>query len=259
MSDTPTAAVPDAAALAARVGAAVWDLEIVEAVDLAPGMRRVRLTAPGLEALGAEPGQDLMLAVPSPTEAPSRRRYSIRRFDAGSASVDLDVVVHGDGPGARWARSVRPGDHVEGIGPRGKVVADPDADWHLFLADESGMAACLAMIEGLAPGAVAAARLEVPGPSHEQVPTVAGGVEVDLRWIHRASGDPGQPAWLVDALDGLALPAGSGHAYLAAELAVVAELSRALQARGMAPEQISAKAYWRLGVANASHGEPPRS
>jgi NADPH-dependent ferric siderophore reductase len=54
------------------------------------------------------------------------------------------------------------------------------------------------------------------------------------------------------------LPAGSGHAYLAGELGVVAAMRRTLVERGLTPEQISAKPYWRAGRANAAHGEPER-
>ena len=33
---------------------------------------------------------------------------------------------------------------------------------------------------------------------------------------------------------------------------------QALVERGLAAEQLSAKAYWRAGAANADHGEPER-
>jgi len=53
------------------------------------------------------------------------------------------------------------------------------------------------------------------------------------------------------------LPSGSGQAYLAGELGEVAAMRQRLEQRNMAPEQISSKPYWRRGVANAPHGEPP--
>jgi NADPH-dependent ferric siderophore reductase len=62
----------------------------------------------------------------------------------------------------------------------------------------------------------------------------------------------------VAAVTGVGLPAGHGHAYLAGEARAVLALREALAARGLAPEQISAKAYWGLGRANAAHGEPAR-
>jgi NADPH-dependent ferric siderophore reductase len=39
---------------------------------------------------------------------------------------------------------------------------------------------------------------------------------------------------------------------------VVARLREVLAARGLEPGQVSPKAYWGRGRANASHGEPAR-
>jgi len=52
------------------------------------------------------------------------------------------------------------------------------------------------------------------------------------------------------------LPPGRGHAYLAGEVALVTALKATLLARGWSPDDISAKAYWNRGRANAGHGEP---
>jgi NADPH-dependent ferric siderophore reductase len=46
--------------------------------------------------------------------------------------------------------------------------------------------------------------------------------------------------------------------YLGGEHKVVNELRRLLIERGVDADRISAKPYWRLGRANADHGEPPR-
>jgi hypothetical protein len=64
-SETPP--TPDASALLARLGpdVAAWDLEVVTSSALTPTMRRLRLTAPGLAGFSYQPGQDLMLDVPT--------------------------------------------------------------------------------------------------------------------------------------------------------------------------------------------------
>ena len=78
--------------------------------------------------------------------------------------VDLDVVVHGDGPGARWAATTRPGDHIEAIGPRGKVALVEGAAWHLFAVTHPRADELL--------GALAGAGVQARGyyrrPLHEQ-------------------------------------------------------------------------------------------
>jgi NADPH-dependent ferric siderophore reductase len=240
-------------------GVAQWDLEVVETLALTPSMRRLRLTAPGLAALSCLPGQDFMLSVPTPGGPSFRRRYTIRSFDPGEPSVLLDFVLHGDGPAAAWAASAQPGWHIEAIGPRGGVTVDPAADWHLFAGDDASIPANLGMAESVADLDTVIVLLEVDGPDDEQEARTDDGREVPVRWLHRDGADPASAANLVGALRTLELPAGTGHAYLAGELRVVGAMRAALIERGMAPDAISSKPYWRAGQANAAHGEPDRA
>ena len=154
----------ESSALLSRLGdVSLWDLEVTAVEAISPSMRRIRCTAPGLGHLSYQPGQDLMLAVPGPGDGSFRRRYTIRSLDRATASVDIDVVLHGDGPAAAWAASCQPGQRIEAIGPRGKVTVQPEADWHLFAGDDSAMPASLAMAESLPTPEDALVVLEVDG------------------------------------------------------------------------------------------------
>ena len=109
----------ETSALLSRLGdVSLWDLEVTAVEAVSPSMRRIRCTAPGLGQLSYQPGQDLMLAVPGPGNGSFRRRYTIRSLDRAAASVDIDVVLHGDGPAAAWphranrANGSRPSDHA---------------------------------------------------------------------------------------------------------------------------------------------------
>src|SRR5215467_1331312 len=227
-------------------------LEVVDSAPLSPGMQRLVLTAPELAGLQYQPGQDMMLMVAVDGDRPLRRRYTIRALDHARRLLTLDVVRHAGGPGERWVAAARPGDRVEGIGPRGKIFLAEAADWHLFIGDDSALPAYLTMAGALPGGARALVILEVPGPAGEQDLVTAANAEVT--WLHRDGG----PAALVAAARAVALPPGRGQAYLAGEATVVLRLREALAARGLAPEQISPKAYWGRGRANASHGEPAK-
>jgi NADPH-dependent ferric siderophore reductase len=112
------------------------------------------------------------------------------------------------------------------------------------------------MAGALPPGARAQVILEVPGPAGEQDLVTAA--DAGVTWLHRGGGPAGDPAALLAAAAAVALPPGRGHAYLAGEATVVLRLRETLAARGLAPEQISPKAYWGRGRANASHGEPAK-
>ena len=247
-------------ALVARLGDVTqWDLEVVATEAVTPSMRRLRCAAPGLATLSYLPGQDVMLTVPAAGSAGFRRRYTIRSFDRSATTIDIDVVLHGDGPAAAWAASVRPGARIEAIGPRGKVTVDQGADWHLFAGDDSALPASLAMAESLPDPDRALVVLEVDGVEDHQETVRHDGRPIPVHWLHRAGGDPASGARLTAALGAIDLPDGHGHAYLAGELEVVAQMRVTLLGRGMAAEQIAAKPYWRAGRANAAHGEPERA
>ena len=231
-------------------------LEVVANRPLTPAMQRVVLTAPELADFSYRPGQDLMLLVAVDGARPVRRRYTIWSLDAAARRLTVGIVRHDGGPGERWVAAARPGTVVEGIGPRGKVSPVEGADWHLFAGDFAALPAFFAMAASLPPGTPSTIILEVPGPGDELPLDPA--VDATVIWRHRGERPAGDPAGLVEEVTGVTLPPGRGHAYLAGEARVVLALREALAARGMEQDQLSPKAYWGRGKANAPHGEPPR-
>lgn len=228
--------------------------EVVAAEQISPSVRQITLTAPELDGFTCAPGQDVMLLVAAQDGRPVRRRYTIRSLDRANLRLTLHVVLHGDGPGERWVRAASPGDRIEGIGPRGKITTSPSADWHLFIGDESAMAAIFAMTESLPGDADATLVIEIPGPADEQ--ELLAPARTRLSWLHRLGGPAGDPALLTAETAAVELPPGDGRAYLLGEAKVVLALRQLLADRGMPEDQIAAKAYWGRGRANAGHGEP---
>jgi NADPH-dependent ferric siderophore reductase len=230
-----------------------WHLDVAAVRDLTPRMRRVQFTSPDLDRFDHLAGQDMALTFRRVDAPPVRRRYTIRHFDRDHYVLDLDFVMHGDGPGMRWAQAARPGDSIEVVGPRGKITLVGDAAWHLFAGDATAVPGALAMMEALARDVPALAFLQVDGPEERQSVDGARGQRTNWHYEHQA---PNGAAGLVAAVVGAALPPGRGHAYLAGEVALVTALKATLLSRGWSPEDISAKAYWNRGRANAGHGEP---
>jgi NADPH-dependent ferric siderophore reductase len=232
--------------------------EVAATSQLSPHLQRIELTAAELDGFSYFPGQDVMLLVAAEGRRPVRRRYTIRQLDYERRRLTIDVVLHGDGPGERWVRSARPGDRIEGIGPRGKVFPSPEAEWHLFMGDEAAMPAILVMTESLPSDTEATLVIEVPEAADEQEFTAAARTRVS--WLHRLgrpAGDRAASPLVAEAAE-VELPPGRGHAYLLGEATVVLALRERLAARGVPPDQMSPKAYWGRGRANAGHGEPAR-
>jgi NADPH-dependent ferric siderophore reductase len=238
-------------------GTTLMEFTVMESSRVTPSMQRLVLTAPELGGFEYLPGQDVMLLVATDGSRPLRRRYSIRGLDRDKRLLTLDIVRHSEGPGERWVAAAGPGVTVEGIGPRGKVSPDPDADWHLFVGDESALAAIFSMVSSLPPEASATVIIEVPEPADEQ--DIDARARVDLTWLHRLGARPaGEPQALVEAVQKVEIRGDRPHAYLIGEARVVLALRGAVENRGIEPGQISPKAYWGRGKGNASHGEPAR-
>ncbi|HET9894074.1 MAG TPA: siderophore-interacting protein [Streptosporangiaceae bacterium] len=230
--------------------------EVVSNERMSVSLQRLTLTAPELAGFAYSPGQDVMLLVAADGRRPIRRRYTIRSFDRESLRLTLNIVRHGEGPGERWLSAARPGDAIEGIGPRGKITASSSADWHLFMGDESAMPAILAMTESLPEEAEATLVIEVPDPDDEE--EIIAAARTRATWLHRLGRQPGDPALLAAEAAEVELPAGAGHVYLFGEASVVLKLREVLAGCGIVADQMSPKAYWGRGRANAGHGEPAK-
>ena len=98
------------------------DLEVVEVRDRRPGLRSITFGSPDLVDFTWIAGQDVMLEVPDAHAV--RRRYTIRRSDPVSGTLEIEVVLHGAGPFALWASNVTVGDRIQGIGPRGVIALE---------------------------------------------------------------------------------------------------------------------------------------
>ncbi len=258
MTDGPRPGRAENEVLAERLGVSALSLQVERSKALTPSCARVELSSPELATLDPLPGQDLMVLLDDDGERVRRRRYTIRHLDRDGCLVDLDIALHGDGPGMRWAASAGAGQTVEAIGPRGKISLDPEAEWHLFIGDDSYSPAALNMAEAVADDQRVILAIEIDGAGHEQPNEIRAEVS-GPRWVRRDGAPLGDPAALMAALASIELPAGRGHAYVGGEHAVVATLRDALVARGMDADSVSAKPYWRLGRQNAANGEPERN
>ena len=75
-------------------------------------------------------------------------------------------TMHGHGIGAAWAEALRPGDTVRAIGPRGKLLLNPAANWHVLIGHETSLPGIHAMLA--ATDAPAQVLVEVDDPADWQ-------------------------------------------------------------------------------------------
>jgi len=247
------------------------DVLTVSAVrDVTPAVRRVTLTAP--EPVVAAAGPTLSLLVPRVGDSDPRwprvardgrivwpqgshgvalRSYTSRRQDPTAGELDIDFVLHGDGPAATWAAAAGPGAvlAVASAAPLGNAPAG----WLLLAGDETALPAIGRILAGADPATKGIALLEVAGPEEEQQLPAPPGME--LRWLHRSAVRPGADL-LTEAVAALARPAGEDlFAWVGAESATVRAVRADLRGRwGLRRSQHHAIGYWRRGRSMAPAG-----
>jgi NADPH-dependent ferric siderophore reductase len=175
---------------------------------------------------------------------PTRRRYTVRAWDAGSRLLTVDFVVHGDhGVAGPWAATAAPGGVLVFEGPNGGYRPDPAADWHLLVGDESALPAIAASLEAVPTDAPTVVRLLCDGPAHQLALKSPG--SLDVAWLHR-TGAPEDADLLPTAIRDLSFPPGRVHAFIHGEAAEIREIRRHLLLdRGLTRADMSCSPYWR--------------
>ena len=226
---------------------------VIGTAELTPRMRRVTLAAEAMRGVPLRPAQDVELHLREDSGRRVKRRYTIAHARPDTGELDLDVLLHGDGPGSRWGSAAAAGDEVEFQGPRGKLELRP-APWHLLAGDESALPAIAAILRELPPDEPARAVVEVIDAADETDELRA----LPVTWLHRGDTAPGGPDVLATALAGVDLPAGDGRAYLMGETRAMVALRALLEDRGVAHDSIFVKGYWNLGRPDRLANRPPR-
>jgi NADPH-dependent ferric siderophore reductase len=246
-------------------------LTVAAVTQVTPSVRRVLLS--GTEAAVATAGPTVNVLVPRVGDPAPRwphvardgrivwpdgahgvslRSYTARRQDPTAGEVEMDFVLHGDGPAAAWAAAAEPGARL-GVAGSG-ALGDRPAGWLLLAGDETALPAISRILAEAPPTTRGVALLEVAGPDEEQPLSAPAGVEV--RWLHRGGTPPGESTLLTDDVAALDRPADDDvFAWVAAESAAVRAIRADLRGRwGLGRAQHHAIGYWRRGRAMAPSG-----
>lgn len=169
------------------------------------------------------------------------RNYSVRyqRDDV----IDLDVVLHADGPGTTWAARTRPGDRVGLDHARSWYRPEQASEWQLLVTDLSGLPATARILEELSPEVPVTVIAEVADdtdlaylPAHPS-----------LRLIPRlGTGNGHAPSQLSTLVRELTLPDGRGYCWFAGEAAESRVVRKHLRGHGFGRDQYDITGYWRV-------------
>ncbi len=231
-------------------------LEVLRVVDITPRMRRITLGGEqlaGFASLGSDDHIKLLFAqnaaeqaaLESPTFSvkgegpqPAMRDYTPRRIDLGSGELDIDFVLHGDGPASTWAEQAKPGQHLHIAGPRGSMIVPDIFDSYLLVGDETALPAIARRLEELPAGRKVLAVIEI-ADEHEQQ-ALDSAADVEVIWVVRGRDD------LLGAVRELQVPQGSLYAWVATETKLSRQVRRVLlDGHTLNDEFVKAVGYWR--------------
>ncbi len=133
---------------------------------LSSRVRNVTIAADSLAGFVFEPGADVAIRLPRAGGDADERHYSVWKSTA-EGKFDVCIVLHGLGPGSRWATRCAVGDPVEISRSRALPIAvDRSAEAHVFFGDETSIASAEALIRALPAGTVVLACFEVASMDH---------------------------------------------------------------------------------------------
>lgn len=229
-------------------------LTVVRREDLHPDMVRVWFSHQGFEA---SPSSDAYLkllfspdgpvsAPPADDERPTTRTYTVRAIDDETATIALDFVIHGDeGLAGPWATAAAPGQVVLARGPGGAWTPRAEADFHLFVGDESAVPAIAAGLERLEDDARGLVIVE----THRHLLDLGAPTGVEVRWIIRGD-EPYRDERLADEVASLVWDdLGDVSVFAHGERGAMKALRRAFSAHSLPRERLSLSGYWAAGRA----------
>ncbi|NWD44936.1 siderophore-interacting protein [Pseudomonas yamanorum] len=231
-------------------------LEVLRVVDITPRMRRITLGGPelaGFISLGSDDHIKLLFpqnaaeqaALDSPDfnlrgdgPQPAMRDYTPRRYDLDIGELDIDFVLHGDGPASTWAEQAKVGQHLHIGGPRGSMIVPDIFDSYLLIGDETAIPAIARRLDELPAGRKVLAVIEIANAAEQQ--PLHSAAEVEVIWVVRGQDD------LLGTVQNLTLPDGSLYSFVATESKLSRQLRRVLlDTHNVNEAFLKAVGYWR--------------
>jgi len=232
-------------------------VEVLSVVPLTPRLVRVALGGDALEGFEiVAPTQHVKLLFPGPGQqaptlpetgpdglrfpddqpCPVMRTFTPRSFDAGTRVLDVEFVLHGEGPASAWAAQARPGHRIAVAGPGGRMPLALGPGRWIVAGDESALPAIETLLAALPAAATADVFLEVDDAADEMAFGTAA--DVSATWLHRTPGAFGETT-------------GVTGVWVACEALAVRRIRRTLlSGPGLDPAALVTRGYWRLGQQN---------
>ncbi|MBV7282079.1 siderophore-interacting protein [Corynebacterium sp. TAE3-ERU30] len=259
------------------------DLEVVQVRDITPNLRRITLAGEQLQAFagyGVDNPEfistgfddDVRLVFPHPvtgdrpyppplgngaldwTEEVKNlfRTYTVRRFDKGAGTVDIDFARHHDGLAEAFSAKATIGDKVYVVGPKRCAALPTHTDWLLLCGDHTALPAISRCLEELPQGHRVIAVIEVAERS--DIMTLPSDADADIHWAVVAEGES-----FADLALSLrdSLPEGEGFVWAAGEAGALKQIRGLAKELGVGRENTEIVGYWREHTSTVAEDGTP--
>ncbi|MFJ7128877.1 SIP domain-containing protein [Streptomyces sp. NPDC098101] len=248
------------------------ELTVLRAENLTPGMRRLTLGGPQLDAF-VKDGLELpalrtegfddhvkfffadetgRLVLPRQQVSsldwsdgrPVAKDYTPVSHDPDKGEIVFDFVRHDGGVASTWAENAAPGDSAWIAGPKMSHSHPEGADWILVVGDETALPAIGRWLAEMPEGTKARVFIEVGEDSHRQeLPTKA---DAEIVWLSRNGAPAGTTDLLEQAVRAADWLPGTVFAWVAGEAVTLKGIRRHLATERQVPrEQTHITGYWR--------------
>ncbi len=223
------------AMLGAIAGRFLFRVSRVDTVQALGRFRRIELSGTSLREVAWRPGDKVQVFLPDI----GMRTYTPLFWETRGATAFL-AYVHGETPGAAWAKNVKVGDEVSFFGPRRSIeVSDVEAPLVVF-GDETSVALALAL-SASRPTRKVTAVLEVNERAEVRAALEACGSLLDVHLVERAGGNTHLPVAVEHVRSALASGAFGVFTGRASSIQAVKQALRSLEFAS------KTKAYWADG------------
>ena len=163
--------------------------------------------------------------------------------------VDVDFVLHGEGPASTWASQASVGQVVYLMGPGPGYALDTSATQHLLIADDSALPAIETILAVLPANASVHLLVEVISADEER--PLQSAAQLATQWLPRGTDHRNAGLQLERALRALQIVPPGAKIYLACEAAAMRRIRKLLQDElGVDRQQIVGRGYWKLDTVN---------
>ncbi len=246
---------------------------VTRIAQLTPHVRRITFSGPEMTGFSvggpAEhmkiyfpgPGQERPVVpewgtrLPEGTPRPISRTYTPRHWRQDAQELDIDFVMHGEGPGSDWARSAAPGRLATLSAPKSAYQIDPSIRHYVIAGDDAAVPAIGTILETLPAGIRAEVYIEVDDSAEEQ--KLTSKADAEITWLHRGPGRDEESGRMIEkTIRELKLPDGDRRVFVACEASIMRDIRRyLLNERQMDRSRIYTHGYWKVGEANHPDGD----